>query len=142
MIEETFDLPDSIKNEYVERLIKNHILTKNKKGIPILTKFFHGAFNSMEKSNFAEMIKQEAHNDDSLSNMIRLGGCLAMFGIKKDELFHSLNIISFSMNHPQCRVEDCERILGWIYYCFPLDNMKDMDEGMKKLQKSLDILDN
>jgi len=138
---ETFNLPESIKNEYVKRLLKNHILTKNKDGIPTITKFFHMAFNSMEKSNFAETIKQAAHNDDFLSNMIRLGGCLIVFGIKNDELFHSLNIIAISMNRPQCRSEDCKKILGWIDYCFPFDKVKDMKKGKKELQKSLNVLD-
>jgi len=87
------------------------------------------------------MIKQETHNDDFLSNMIRLGGCLIVFGIKNDELFHSLNIIAISMNHPQCKSEDYKKILEWIDYCFPFNEVNKFDEGKVQLQKSLNILD-
>ena len=138
---ETFNLPEKIKNEYFKKLFDNHISTINQDGIPCLNKFFLKAFSSMEKNDFAEIIKKTAHNDEFLTTMIKLGGCLTMFGIRKDELFHTLNIVAFFMNFPQCRFEDCEKILGWINYCFPFNEVNKIDEVKVQLQKSLDILD-
>ncbi len=138
MIEDTQNLPIEIVREYIQKLLEKHILTKNENGDEAVNVFFLKAFTSQEKIGMVKQIKREAPNNDFLSTMIRLGMCLIMFGIKRDELFHSLNIVAISMKLPQCRSNDCERILGWIDYFAP-DVIHDKEK--MKLQKKLDVLD-
>lgn len=118
MIKDTIILSTKIKIRYLNKLLKNNVFTFNEHEIPVVTKAFLQAFNSMEEFSITGMIEKVTNGDEFLTKMVKMGGCLIAFNVPRSELFHSLNIIAYMIEFPNCRSQDCENILEWIDRCF------------------------
>lgn len=119
MTKDTVLLSVKVKCRFVNKLLKNNILIFNENELPVITKRFHKAFNTMGNFGVTEMIEKVTCNDEFLTKMIRLGGCLIAFNVPRNELFHSLNIVAYMIGFPDCRSQDSKNILEWINHCFP-----------------------
>jgi len=116
---DTVLLSVKVKCRFVNKLLKNNVLIFNENELPVVTKAFLQAFNSMEEFDLTEMIKKITNDDEFLTKMIKLGGCLIVFNVPRNELFHSLNIVAYMVEFPNCRKQDCENILKWLDLSFP-----------------------
>ena len=124
MIRDTITLSTKIKIRYVNKLLKNNVLIFNENELPAITKRFHKAFNTMNGFGITGMIEKITCNNEYLTNLIKLGGCLIVFNVPKSEIFHSLNILTYMIGFPNCRSQDCNKILEWLDHCFPKDIIK------------------
>lgn len=118
MIKDTILLPLKIKCRYVNELLENNVFTFNENDQIVITKKFHNAFNTMNGFGITGMIEKITCNNEYLTNLIKLGGCLIVFNVPKSEIFHSLNILTYMIGFPNCRSQDCNKILEWIDRCF------------------------
>jgi len=119
MIKDTITLSEKIQFRYIDKLWKNNVFTTNENGDLVLTKRFHKTFNTMEDFDLTGMIEKITNSNQFLTKMVRLGGCLIAFNVPRNELFHSLNIVSNTIDFPNIRNQDCNRILAWLDHCFP-----------------------
>jgi len=124
IIKDTITLSKNTQIRYVNKLLKNNVFIFNEYETPVVTKAFLQVFNSMEDFDLTEMIKKATCNDEFLTKMVRLGGCLIAFNVPRSELFHSLNIVAYMIGFPNCSNLGSKNILEWIDRCFPPNIIK------------------
>jgi len=124
MIKDTITLSLFDKKRYLEKLIKKNVFTFNEDETPVVTKTFLQTFNSMNTFGLTKMIEKVTYNDEFLTKMVRLGGCLIVFNVPRNDLFHSLNIVAYTIDVANIRNQDSKNILKWIDHCFPPNFIK------------------
>ena len=130
-IPNTIDLPIKIQLKYIKTMMDLHILTINQENKPCVTPFYHKTFEFLQKNGLDQYIKSEIQ-DNELANTVMIGGCLLLFGVQKQDLFHSLNLVSEILQKNLILNNDCNKILEWIDYCFPYDDKMKTIIDMKK----------
>lgn len=121
---------------FIDLLIKLHVYDKKDNGDVSWGQSFRSAYDSQVDGGLMDSIQKEV-KDEVLTTTIRLGGTLVLFGVQKEDLFHCLNILCQSIEHPEMRVLDMEKIINWIYYCFPMDDLIDKQD-LTNMRKTLD----
>lgn len=121
---ETPDLPDQLKFYYRNKLEKYHVIKETDNGMEVSSLFLK-AFNTQENTDLVKDILAEC-KDEKLSYAIRMGGCLRMFGIERDDLFHCLNLMLWEIDGGIHRKSDSIKLLKWIDHVFNPTEMKEM----------------
>lgn len=120
MIVNTYELPKSDNQYYLDKMVESGALFRDTDDSYTLTKAMGNALKTQLKYGITKFVKDELgdkniHNGAyPLSTPILLGLCLVVLKIQGDDLFHCINIILKIEEVPQIQNFNCSPLLNWI----------------------------
>ena len=107
MITNTLELPQSEYQDHINKMIGLNILVRDKSGRLKLSKIFNRGLALQKQHGVDSLVRDELGSKDVFSNgvflsgIILIGMCLIPWGIRGNDIFHSINIILKNLQFEQ-----------------------------------------